>query len=198
MEGLTRDPVVAQLSEAARVVAGLLADAGLRETLAQAAATCTRCLRAGGRIFLAGNGSSAAQAQAVAGAFVSRFAFDRPGLPAMALTADTSILTAIGNDYGFEQLFARQLQAHAHPGDVLIALSTSGQSRNILLVLEAARSLDVRRVGLTGNRGGPMRELCDHVLEVASSEAPRIQEGHLVLGHVLCGLVESAMFPKGR
>jgi D-sedoheptulose 7-phosphate isomerase len=143
---------------------------------------------------LAGNGGSAADAQHIAGEFVSRFAFDRPGLPAVALTTDSSILTAIGNDYGYEKLFARQVQALGQKGDVFIAYSTSGKSPNILLALEEARSRGLVCVGLTGNRGGPMGEICHHLLEVPSSDTPKIQEGHLVLGHILCGLVENAIF----
>jgi D-sedoheptulose 7-phosphate isomerase len=143
---------------------------------------------------LAGNGGSAADAQHIAGEFVSRFAFDRPGLPAIALTTDTSILTAIGNDYGYEKLFARQVQAHGQKGDVFIGYSTSGQSPNVLLALKEARLRGLICIGLTGNRGGPMRELCDYLLEVPSSDTPKIQEGHLVLGHILCGLVENAIF----
>jgi D-sedoheptulose 7-phosphate isomerase len=151
-------------------------------------------MKQGGKLLLAGNGGSAADAQHIAGEFVSRFAFDRPGLPAVALTTDSSILTAIGNDYGYEKLFARQVQALGQKGDVFIAYSTSGKSPNILLALEEARSRGLVCVGLTGNRGGPMGEICHHLLEVPSSDTPKIQEGHLVLGHILCGLVENAIF----
>ncbi len=154
------------------------------------------CLQAGGKLLLAGNGGSAADAQHIAGEFVSRFAFDRPGLPAIALTTDTSILTAIGNDYGFEKLFARQVQALGNKGDVFIAYSTSGKSPNILAALAEARARGLVTVGLTGARQGPMHELCEHLLAVPSTDTPKIQEGHLVLGHTLCGLVESALFRK--
>jgi len=166
----------------------------LQAKLEQAAAACIKSLREGGKILLAGNGGSAADAQHIAGEFVSRFAFDRPGLPAIALTTDTSILTAIGNDYGYEKLFARQVQALGQQGDVFIGYSTSGQSPNVLLALEEARLNGLICIGLTGNRGGPMRKLCDHLLEVPSADTPKIQEGHLVLGHILCGLVENAIF----
>jgi D-sedoheptulose 7-phosphate isomerase len=145
-------------------------------------------------VMLAGNGGSAADAQHIAGEFVSRFAFDRPGLPAIALTTDTSILTAIGNDYGYDKLFVRQVQAHAQKGDVLIAYSTSGKSPNVVAALEEAKSRGVVCIGMTGNRGGPMQGLCDHYLDVPSADTPKIQEGHAVLGHILCGLVELAMF----
>jgi len=173
---------------------GMLADEGLLLQVEAAAQACIECMRAGSKILLAGNGGSAADAQHIAGEFVSRFAFDRPGLPAIALTTDTSILTAIGNDYGYERLFARQVQAQGNRGDVLIAYSTSGKSPNILRALEEASSKGLVRIGLTGNRCGPMRKLCDHLLEVPSSDTPKIQEGHLVLGHILCGLVERALF----
>lgn len=175
-------------------MSAMLADENLLKTLSAATEACIRCLNARGKILLAGNGGSAADAQHIAAEFVSRFAFDRAGLPAIALTTDTSILTAIGNDYGFEQVFARQVQAHARKGDVFIGYSTSGKSPNILRGFEEARRLGLITVGLTGNRGGPMRELCDHLLEVPSADTPKIQEGHLVLGHILCGLVERALF----
>lgn len=183
-----------KISEAQQVMVAMLADTGLQTNLEHAANACIKSLKNGGKILLAGNGGSAADAQHIAGEFVSRFAFDRPGLPAIALTTDTSIITAIGNDYGYEKLFARQIQAHGKPGDVFIGYTTSGKSPNILLAFEEARSLGLVCVGLTGNKGGPMQELCDHLLAVPSADTPRIQEGHAVLGHTLCGLVEKAIF----
>ncbi len=184
----------AQLTEAGRVITAMLADPRLLATLQAASQACIASLKQGGKVLLVGNGGSAADAQHIAGELVSRFAFDRPGLPAIALTTDTSILTAIGNDYGYERLFARQVQALGRAGDVLIAYSTSGKSPNILLALHEAREKGLCCVGFTGNRGGPMRDVCDHLLEVPSADTPKIQEGHLVLGHILCGLVETAMF----
>lgn len=193
-----REFISAQIAEAQRVLADILADSRLLETVERAASACIDCYRRGGKILLAGNGGSAADAQHIAGELVSRFAFDRPALSAVALTTDTSIITAIGNDYGYERLFARQVQAHGQAGDVLIAYSTSGQSKNVLQGLEEARSRGLVRIGLTGNRGGGMRELCDFLLEVPSSDTPKIQEGHLVLGHILCGLIENALFGASR
>lgn len=192
------DYVAAMLAESRRVIAAVHDDGVLRAAVQQAAQACVTSLRAGGKVLFAGNGGSAADAQHMAGEFVSRFMYDRPGLAAVALTTDSSIVTAIGNDYGYEKLFERQVQALGQRGDVLVAYSTSGQSPNILRALQAARSAGVVTVGLTGNRGGPMSELCDVLLAVPSAETPRIQEGHLVLGHVLCGLVERAMFPQPR
>ena len=168
----------------------------LLAVLESAAQACISSIRNGGKVLLAGNGGSAADAQHIAAEFVSRFAFDRAGLAAIALTTDTSILTAIGNDYGYERLFARQLQALGNKGDVFIAYSTSGKSPNILLALQEARTRGLTCIGLSGNRGGPMAEACDHYLAVPSSDTPKIQEGHLVLGHILCGLAENAMFGK--
>lgn len=186
--------ISAQIAEAQRVMSAMLADEELISTVQAAADACISCLQQGGKILLAGNGGSAADAQHIAGELVSRFAFDRPGLPAIALTTDTSILTAIGNDYGYEKLFARQVQAHGNKGDVFIGYSTSGKSPNILRAFEEARFRTLVCIGLTGNRGGPMRELCDYLLEVPSSDTPKIQEGHLMLGHILCGLIENAIF----
>lgn len=191
-----QEAIDAQLAEAQRVMGHMRADGALRAALEGAVRACVRSLRAGGKLLLAGNGGSAADAQHIAGEFVSRFAYDRPGLAAVALTTDTSILTAIGNDYGYELLFARQVRALGRAGDLLLGYSTSGRSPNVLRALEAARELGLVTVGFTGNRGGPMRELCDHLLEVPSADTPKIQEGHLVLGHVFCGLVEAEMFPR--
>jgi D-sedoheptulose 7-phosphate isomerase len=188
--------ILQQLAETKGVIQAILDDPAMIDGIERAAQTCITCLAAGGKILLAGNGGSAADAQHIAGEFVSRFAFDRPGLPAVALTTDTSILTAIGNDYGFERLFARQLQALAQPGDVFIAYSTSGKSPNILRALEEARDRRLVSIGFTGNHGGPMQQLCSHLIEVPSGATPRIQEGHAMIGHILCGLVEQAMFPR--
>ncbi|KAB8054807.1 SIS domain-containing protein [Janthinobacterium rivuli] len=194
MESLMKQYIQKQIEESQRVMTAMLADQPLQEATLAAAQACITSLQNGGRILLAGNGGSAADAQHIAGEFVSRFMFDRPGLPAIALTTDTSILTAIGNDYGYEKLFSRQVQAHGNKGDVFIGYSTSGKSPNILLAFQEARARGLICIGLTGNRGGPMRELCDHLLEVPSPDTPKVQEGHLVLGHTICGLVENAIF----
>lgn len=189
-----RDYISAQLTEAQRVMSAMLDNEALIAAMEGAAAAIIDCMRRGGKVLLAGNGGSAADAQHIAGEFVSRFAFDRPGLAAVALTTDTSILTAIGNDYGYEKLFARQIQALGNTGDVFIGYSTSGKSPNILRAFEEARAKGLVCIGMTGNRGGPMHELCDFILASPSADTPKIQEGHLVLGHILCGLVEKALF----
>ena len=143
---------------------------------------------------VAGNGGSAADAQHIAAEFVSRFNFDRPGLPALALTTDTSILTAVGNDYGYDKLFRRQIEANGVGGDIFLGISTSGNSPNILQALEAARLKGIMTFGLTGKTGGKMRELCDYCLCVPSEDTPRIQEAHILIGHTLCAMVEQALF----
>lgn len=194
MESLIKDYISQQIAEAQRVMAAMLADEAILSTVKDAAEACIHSLRNGCKILLAGNGGSAADAQHIAGEFVSRFAFDRPGLPAIALTTDTSVITAIGNDYGYEILFARQIQAHGKKGDVFFGYSTSGKSPNILRALEEAKNKGLVCIGMTGNNNGPMLGLCDYLLQVPSEDTPKIQEGHLVLGHIICGLVEKAMF----
>ena len=172
----------------------LAGDEAIGTIVEQVAKACCSALRAGKKILLAGNGGSAADAQHLAGELVSRLNFDRPGLPAFALTTDTSVLTAIGNDYGYEKLFARQLNAVGAAGDVFIAISTSGRSPNILRALEEGRRKALVTVGLTGKTGGDMPALCDYCICVPSSETPKIQEGHITLGHIICGLIECEMF----
>ncbi len=190
--------IVEQLNQSQNLISEMLADSDLVVTLEAAALACINTLNNKGKILLAGNGGSAADAQHIAAEFVSRFAFDRLGLPAMALTTDSSILTAIGNDYGFEKLFSRQVQAHGNKGDVFIAYSTSGKSLNILTALKEARSLGLVTIGLTGNQGELMTDLCDVLFKIPSAQTPKIQEGHLVLGHMLCGLVENAIYGGGN
>ena len=146
---------------------------------------------------IAGNGGSAADAQHIAAELVSRFYFDRPGLPSIALTTDSSMLTAIGNDYGYDQLFARQVQANGVAGDVFIGISTSGSSRNVVNALKVSKEMGLVTVGLTGETGGEMKALCDYCICVPSRETPRIQEVHILIGHILCAIVEEAMFGKG-
>jgi D-sedoheptulose 7-phosphate isomerase len=166
----------------------------LRTALAGAVDACGACLRGGGIVFCAGNGGCAADAQHWAAELVSRFQMERPGLAAIALTTDSSILTAIGNDYGFERVVARQVEALGAPGDVFVAISTSGRSANILRAVEAARARSLRVIGFTGEGGGDMAALCDFCLQVPSADTPRIQEGHSFLGHLLCALVEQGMY----
>ncbi len=148
----------------------------------------------GNKLLIMGNGGSAADAQHFAGEIVSRFRIERPGLPAIALSTDTSILTAIGNDYGFDRVFSRQVEALASPGDAVIGISTSGNSRNILKAFEVARQAGCTTIGFLGNGGGSIKDLCDIPLIMPSSDTPRIQEGHITAIHIICDLVEQGMF----
>ncbi len=157
------------------------------------AARATECLRAGGRVFWMGNGGSAADCQHLAAELVGRFERDRSGLASIALTTDTSVLTSVGNDYGFERIFARQVEALCRPEDILIGLSTSGNSRNVLAALDAAAGLGTFRAGLSGGTGGKLREATDLCLVVPSANTARIQEAHILIGHMLCDLVETAL-----
>ncbi|MBT4147161.1 MAG: D-sedoheptulose 7-phosphate isomerase [Gammaproteobacteria bacterium] len=194
MENIMQEYIIEKIEKSQDLMAAMLTDKELLIQINAASEACIKCLKSGGRILLAGNGGSAADAQHIAGELVSRFAFDRPALSAIALTTDTSILTAIGNDYGYDSLFVRQIQANGNKGDIFIGYSTSGQSPNILNAFKEARIREMVCIGFTGNKGGQMCGLCDYLLEVPSSDTPKIQEGHLVLGHILCGLVESTMF----
>ena len=194
MENWMRDYIIKQIKENQKVTSDILGNNKLLTSVEAAANACITTLQNKGKILLAGNGGSAADAQHIAGEFVSRFVFDRPGLPAIALTTDTSCLTAISNDYGYQKVFARQIQALAQKGDIFIAYSTSGKSTNIITALKEAKQLEMICIGMTGNRGGPMKDFCDFYLDVPSADTPKIQEGHALLGHILCGLVESKIF----
>ena len=196
MEDLLNGGIAGQFRESAQTLRTISEDTSLHAAVAGVAAACITALRAGHKILFAGNGGSAADAQHLAGELVSRFNYDRPGLAAFALTTDTSVLTAIGNDYGYERIFARQIEAVGTEGDVFFAISTSGRSPNILKALQAARSKGLVTVGLTGRSGGTMRELCDHCLSSPSDATPRIQEGHIAIGHTLCWLIEREIFPR--
>ncbi|MBB1125149.1 D-sedoheptulose-7-phosphate isomerase [Thiospirillum jenense] len=164
--------------------------ATLTPQIAQIADQMWAGLTSGGRIFWLGNGGSAADCQHLAAELVGRFARERPGLASIALTTDTSILTSVANDYGFNQIFARQVAALCRAGDVVMALSTSGNSPNVLRALETAAQLGVTRIGLSGGDGGQMRQLCDHCLCVPATNTARIQEAHIVIGHLWCDLLE--------
>jgi D-sedoheptulose 7-phosphate isomerase len=175
--------------------------AGEREFMAAILAIAdqiTRALRDGGKVMLAGNGGSAADAQHIAAELVGRFVVDRAPLAAIALTTDTSALTAIGNDYSFDQIFERQLRGLGRRGDVFVAISTSGRSRNILAALKAARELGIATIGFTGAKGGQMRPLCDLALIAPSDETALIQQIHITAAHAICGLVERDLYGAPR
>jgi D-sedoheptulose 7-phosphate isomerase len=190
------DGISSAFREGSRLLAQMADTADLLCAIEAVSAACVRALRADHKLLFMGNGGSAADAQHLASEIVNRFACDRPGLPAFALTVDSSVLTAIGNDYGYDHVFARQVEAVARPGDVLFGISTSGDSPNVLRALETARRLGVVTVGMTGNRRGRITGSVDYCIEVPAEATPRIQEGHIVIGHILCGLIEQAMFPR--
>jgi D-sedoheptulose 7-phosphate isomerase len=160
--------------------------------IAEAATAIVNCLRAGGKLIALGNGGSASDAQHMAAELVGRYVVDRQALAAVALTINTSSLTAIANDFGFEEIFSRQLEALAKPQDVVFAISTSGNSPNVLRALETAKTLGLKKIGLTGNDGGKLRDLVDTCVIVPSNSTPRIQEAHSLVIHILCGIVENS------
>ncbi len=168
-------------------------DAALLRLVAEIAQAIQASMRGGGKLLIAGNGGSAADAQHLAAEFLSRYLVDRRPLPALALTTDTSVLTAIGNDYGFEHVFERQVRGLGRPGDVFLAISTSGRSPSVLGALQTARDLGLVTVGFSGAAETPMRALCRHFLAVASQETAIVQQIHMVAGHAICALVERAL-----
>lgn len=172
----------------------LLGDADALSAIASVSDIVTGALLQGRKVLLFGNGGSAADAQHIAAELVGRFNFDRPALPALALSVNTSCVTAIGNDFGFDQVFSRQIEALGAPGDVAIGLSTSGNSPNVLRALLAAKKKGLHAVGLTGSSGGKLKEAVDHCICVPSNETPRIQECHILVGHVVSQLVEETIF----
>lgn len=167
---------------------------GQTALLGAVASTLIAAFRAGKKALLCGNGGSAADAQHLAAEFVGKFYFDRPALPAEALTVNTSSLTAIGNDYSFDVVFSRQVEAFGAPGDVLIGITTSGNSRNVVEAFRVARQRGIVTVGLTGASGGQLKDVADYCICIASTDTPRIQEHHILVGHMLCELVEQALF----
>lgn len=172
----------------------LAKNSALIQVIVEVAGQIAKCLRGGGKVLLFGNGGSAADAQHIAAEFVGRYLHERPGLPAIALTVDTSALTAVSNDYGFEMVFARQLEVLGRKGDVAVAISTSGNSPNVLRAVEVARASGLLTVGLTGGKGGRLKRLVDYCVCVPSGSTPRIQESHILVGHIICEIVEMELF----
>lgn len=198
MSGSNRISVHSHLSLIAEVLSALMSSAEVMQNFDEILARVVHAFRSRRKLLIAGNGGSAADAQHFAGELVSRFYFDRPAIAAIALTTDTSVLTAIGNDYGFEKVFSRQIEALGKKGDVFIAISTSGNSLNVLKALEQARLQGLTTIGLTGRSGGLMKPLCDICICVPSESTPRIQECHLVLEHALCACIEEELFGERR
>ena len=189
-------PVIEYLARSRDVVQAAIDDPDFAGTIAAIVDRLAVALGAGRKLLLAGNGGSAADAQHIAGEFLSRLNYDRAPTAAIALTTDSSVLTAIGNDYGYERVFERQVRGLGQEGDVLLAISTSGRSPNILRAIAAARELGLVTIGLTGSTGGEMAALCDLCLHAPSDSTPLIQQIHITAGHVICGLVEERLFPR--
>ena len=189
--------ITQQIEDSYLVKQKILNDASLVALIQEIAQKAIDTYKNGNKTLIAGNGGSAADAQHIAEEFVSKFYFDRPGLASQALTTDTSILTAVGNDYGFERLFSRQIQANGSAGDMFIAISTSGNSANIIEALKECKNKGITTVGLTGEAGGKVADLCDYCIKVPSSSTPRIQESHILVGHIICSVVEESLFGKG-
>jgi D-sedoheptulose 7-phosphate isomerase len=187
----------AQIEASIAVKQALLADSALLGQVQQLAENCLASLKAGGKVIFAGNGGSFADAQHLSAEFTSRFLFDRAPLASIVLAANNSAISAIGNDYGYEFVFARELEALARPSDIFIAISTSGNSANILEAVKTAKACGVTTIAWTGATGGGLFDLCE-CLRVPSTETARIQECHILVGHIVCGLVEAWYFPKEK
>ena len=187
------ETIKTQMAESARVKEKMLEDDALVENIEVIAGIIVDAYRSGNKTLWAGNGGSAADAQHMAGELVNKFTFDRPALAALSLSTDTSIITAVGNDYGFDRLFARQIEAQGRPGDVFIGISTSGKSQNLVEALAACKAKGIKSVAIVGANPCPMDDY-DYVIHVPSKSTPRIQECQTLIGHVLCYLVEQALF----
>jgi len=185
--------IASMISDSIAVKQKVLTDQNLQAQILKVTHICMEAFQRGNKLLIAGNGGSAADAQHMAAEFVARFEFDRPGLGAIALTTDTSALTAIGNDYGYERLFSRQVEALGRKGDVFIGLSTSGNSKNILKAMDVCAELGVTRVAMCGT-GGKIHEVSDYVLAAPSSHTPRIQECHGLMMHIICALCEEGLY----
>ncbi|MDA9837094.1 D-sedoheptulose 7-phosphate isomerase [Luminiphilus sp.] len=181
------------LRDSIDVKKNLLNDEGVLNSITKLADIICEAFLKGNKVILAGNGGSAADSQHIAAEFVSRFFFDRPGLPAIALTTDSSMVTAIGNDYGFEKLFSRQLQAQSRPGDVFIGISTSGNSQNVINAIQCAEEEGVFKAVFCGE-GGVLGDMADIAIRVPSTSTPYIQECHICIGHIICAIAEEKLF----
>jgi len=187
-----------EITKTVAVLQAMSADRELKANVERVAEACASAIAAGGKVMFCGNGGSAADSQHLAAELVVKLVFDRPGMAGLALTVDTSALTAIGNDFGYEFVFARQVEALGRPGDVLVGITTSGRSKNVLHAFEAARERGIVTVAMTGQARGPVADAADHWLAVPHAETQKIQEGHIVLGHIFCALIEARIHGARR
>ncbi len=190
------DTITRSIADSIAAKQAMLNNPELLQTIQQVADTMVTALRNGNRILWCGNGGSAADAQHLAAELSGRFYYDRPPLNSEALHCNTSYLTAVANDYGYDLIYSRMIDGACRAGDVLVGISTSGNSKNILNAFRKAKELGVTTVAMTGKTGGEMRQVADYLLNVPSSDTPRIQESHIMLGHIICEIVEAQMFPK--
>ncbi|MEI7500938.1 MAG: D-sedoheptulose 7-phosphate isomerase [Bacteroidota bacterium] len=188
--------IIESIKESIDVKQRILTNSFLISEIRKISVACTSAFSRGNKVLLCGNGGSAADAQHIAAELSGRFYYDRPPLPAEALHVNSSYLTAVANDYSYEDVYARLIKGIGRQGDVLIGLSTSGNSKNIIRAFEVARELRITTVGLTGITGGNLAGLCDFIINIPSQDTPRIQESHIMIGHIICELVESTLFPK--
>lgn len=189
--------IIKQITDSAATKQAILENDTLLEMIVTVAQECVAVYRRGKKTMLAGNGGSAADAQHIAAELVGRYGFDRPSIPSLALTTDTSNLTAIGNDYGYDKVFSRQLEGMGQEGDLFIGISTSGNSQNIINAFESAKDKGVVTVALVGRDGGKMAEMADFAIIIPSNATPRIQESHILIGHILCDIIEKELFGGG-
>jgi len=186
-----------QIADSAATKQAILENEALIDVIAKVAQACVEVYRNGKKTLLAGNGGSAADAQHIAAELVGRYGFDRPSIPSLALTTDSSNLTAIGNDYGYDKVFSRQLEGMAQEGDLFIGISTSGNSQNVINAFESAAARGVTTVAMVGRDGGKMAQMADYAIIVPSNATPRIQESHILIGHILCDIIEKELFGGG-
>ena len=196
MAGNSRDIILAAIGQSVSVKQLIQADEALLEIISMAAVRCTDALSQGNKIMFCGNGGSAADAQHLAAELSGRFYRDRPPLAAIALTVNTSFLTAVANDYSFDEVFARMVKSVGKEGDVLIGLSTSGNSENVIRAMQQAQVMKILAIGLTGKDGGKIAVSSDYLIRIPSTDTPRIQESHILIGHILCEIIEKSMFPE--
>ncbi len=190
------DYVIKEINERIELKQKVISSSSLIDSITETSSICIKALQNGRKIMLAGNGGSAGDSQHIAGELVNRFHFDRDGLAAVALTTDTSVITAIANDYDYNQIFSRQIESIGKPGDIFFAITTSGNSGNIITAAKAANKIGVKVVGLTGEDGGQLAEFCDVLIAVPSKGTPEIQEIHILVAHMVCSIIESEIFSK--
>lgn len=188
--------IIEAIKESIEVKQHILADPDLLKMIDDVATACTTAFCNGNKVLFCGNGGSAADAQHLSAEFSGRFYYDRPPLPSEALHVNTSYLTAVANDYSYDEVYARIVRGSGHEGDILIGLSTSGNSGNVIRAFEVANEIGMITVALTGKGGGKMKNIVDFLIDVPSSDTPRIQESHIMIGHIICEIVEKSMFPK--